>query len=270
VDSVTRKKWFFTKPTSRKNVLEIPKGYRSGFEKKQIDCIEYHGLDESDERDIFQRVQLGMSLSSAEKQKAIMSPWTLWFDDLVQKYVSGDGIPHYINWNTKRERDFQCIGLLVMVCYYLPEYKGAVPAKLKDFIASPEQVGSVFKGHVQTVLSIFHTLVANPEFNNVITAAATLLAPIEFVFIGALISHSKLHASAELAGMVYQFRSYVRKQHKDIRMNESVSRTMYNWIMDPNNVSADPERFESITFSPKKRKRDRLNDDDDYRPGRDD
>jgi len=268
VDPITRRKWYFTKPQSKTSQLEIPANFKSRFEKKQITCIEYYDLNDETERDIFQRVQLGMSLSSAEKQKAIYSPWTVWFDELVTTYVSQeDGIPSYIKWNTKRERDFQCIALLVMVCYYLPDFHSATPSKLKTFIATPELPSDAFKAHIRQVLSIFQTLVSTSEFRTVIEAASPILAPIEFVYVGALISQVKVHASAGLAGMIYQFRNHIRSIHKDIRMNDRLSKSMYDYIIKLN-VPAGLEEAESVVTPSKKRRRG-ARDDDEYRPGRD-
>jgi len=271
MDSVTGKRWFFTKPQSKKNLLEIPPQFKSRFEKKQLTCIEYHNLNDETERDIFQRVQLGMSLSSAEKQKAILSPWTIWFDELVTTYVSQeDGIPSYIKWNTKRERDFQCVGILVLVCYYLPDFESATPSKLKKFISSPEEPSDAFKAHVRQVLSIFQALVSTPEYRTVIEAASPILAPIEFVYVGALISKAQIHASAGLAGMIYQFRNHVRSLHRDIRMNDSVSRTMWKYIAELNVPAALVETESTVTPSRKRRRGAPADDDEEYRPGRDD
>lgn len=50
---------------SKANVLSD--SARNRFSREQINIIEYTDLTEEQERDMFQRVQLGMSLSPAEK-----------------------------------------------------------------------------------------------------------------------------------------------------------------------------------------------------------
>jgi hypothetical protein len=155
-----------------------------------------------------------------------------------------------------------------MVCYYFPHYEAAIPSKLKNFVTSPEEPSATFKNHIQTVLSIFQALVSQEEYKLVIEAKWPVLAPIEFVYIGALISKAAVHACAGLAGMIYQFRSTVRSKHKDIRLNDSVARTMFTYI-DNLVIPAELTETESTTFSPSRKRRRGL-DDDDYRPGRDD
>lgn len=43
---------------------------REKFSQININCIEYHNLDEERERDMFQRVQMGVTLTPAEKVRA--------------------------------------------------------------------------------------------------------------------------------------------------------------------------------------------------------
>jgi len=43
----------------------LPEKYRKLFANKQIVCVEYIDLSDADEREIFQRVQLGMALTPA-------------------------------------------------------------------------------------------------------------------------------------------------------------------------------------------------------------
>jgi hypothetical protein len=155
-----------------------------------------------------------------------------------------------------------------MVCYYLPEFEAATPAKLKNFITSPEVPNSAFKSHIQTVLSIFQALVANHEFRTVITSASPIIAPVEFIYIGALISKLNIPASSELAGSIYNFRSAIRREYKDIRMNDKVSKSMYAYIDKHNPVTIESTQSDT-TSSPRKRRRS-TRDDDEYRPGRDD
>ncbi|KAF5334735.1 hypothetical protein D9758_016901 [Tetrapyrgos nigripes] len=45
----------------------LPQQYRDSFAGKYIVCVEYTNLTDTDEREIYQRVQLGMALTSAEK-----------------------------------------------------------------------------------------------------------------------------------------------------------------------------------------------------------
>ena len=52
---------------------------------------EYRDLKRCDERDIFQRVQMGVALSAPEKLQAISSPWADWIRVLNKKYFDSWG-----------------------------------------------------------------------------------------------------------------------------------------------------------------------------------
>ena len=56
-----------------KNIL--PSSIREEFDKKDILCCEYLDLTEIQEREIFQRVQLGIPLTAAEKVRATTGVW---------------------------------------------------------------------------------------------------------------------------------------------------------------------------------------------------
>ncbi|KAG7442576.1 uncharacterized protein BT62DRAFT_935881 [Guyanagaster necrorhizus] len=61
-----RKYWYRDHPGvpgKQKNIL--PESLRRIFANKQIVCVEYSDLTDDGERDIFQRVQLGVALTPA-------------------------------------------------------------------------------------------------------------------------------------------------------------------------------------------------------------
>ena len=72
------KAWWFKDPKTGgkargKNVL--PEKARQEFEGLEILCMEYKGLRQSKEIELFQRVQEGKSLTAAESLKATVGPW---------------------------------------------------------------------------------------------------------------------------------------------------------------------------------------------------
>jgi len=88
-DPVTKKMWWYTTSDKhRPNRLEVPEKFKQIFAEKKITCgsqleafhiffsntntsVEYHDLTPAAERDIFQRVQLGMSLTAAGRSQSI-------------------------------------------------------------------------------------------------------------------------------------------------------------------------------------------------------
>lgn len=53
----------------------LPKAVKDHFAKKSLLCCEYMDLSETQEREIFQRVQLGIPLTKAEAFRATMGVW---------------------------------------------------------------------------------------------------------------------------------------------------------------------------------------------------
>ncbi|KDQ29388.1 hypothetical protein PLEOSDRAFT_1096601 [Pleurotus ostreatus PC15] len=116
-NEMTKKKWWWKsgiKPESRKILPRLEKDI---FEKIELHCVEYEHLDQMTEREIFQRVQLGVALTAAEKLQAIASPWSEWINSLRSKHILIDnGLSVLLAWDTSRARDFQNIAQIVYCC----------------------------------------------------------------------------------------------------------------------------------------------------------
>jgi hypothetical protein len=66
-----------------------------------------------------ERVQLGVSLSAAEKLQAIAGPWSSWIGELVKKYVmEEDTLAKKLrDWDTTRAKPFQALIALIQLTY---------------------------------------------------------------------------------------------------------------------------------------------------------
>ncbi|KAK7049388.1 hypothetical protein VNI00_005989 [Paramarasmius palmivorus] len=106
--------WYKDNPgkTGRKTLL--PDKYKTIFANKQVVCVEYGELRESDERDIFRRVQLGMALTPAEKLQSIATPRANFIRELLEKYNTEDTLgTSKISWDRERARDFHVFASVV-------------------------------------------------------------------------------------------------------------------------------------------------------------
>ena len=63
------------RPVKKANRKLLPESLKEEFRNKDLLCCEYIDLTESQEREIFQRVQLGMALTGAEAFKATTGKW---------------------------------------------------------------------------------------------------------------------------------------------------------------------------------------------------
>lgn len=165
--------------------------------------VEYHDLAPGTEREIFQRVQLGMTLTAAgmlflvkligahtapEKLQAISSPWAEWIADLHIRHVnSEDGLAKVLEWDTKRGRDFQCIAQMVYCCGSLPDQALPTAQKLERWLSRVDRPGDGFKSHIVDALNTFWHIASTPELNAAFHRVEKRVAPVEFVFIGTTI-----------------------------------------------------------------------------------
>lgn len=120
IDPKTKRKYFFRdEPVVKKQ--GIPLKYRKVFEDSQITVVEYSNLNAGHEREMFARVQMGMTLSAAEKLKAQPGEWASFFREMASKYMKEkddeDNPMLGSIVDTKRGNDYKCIiqfGLIVI------------------------------------------------------------------------------------------------------------------------------------------------------------
>lgn len=162
----------------------------------------YKNLTPTQEREIFQRVQLGMPLTSAgtrpsptipfishhapaEKLQASDSPMATWIALLSRKSLtSEDGLSTRISVDLKRGRDFQSLAQLVYCCYGIPDRRVPSAQKLDEWISQPIEPTHEFKNAMNGVLATFWYLADEARFNKGFVRFKERVAPVEFVFIG--------------------------------------------------------------------------------------
>ncbi|KAF8197071.1 hypothetical protein BJ912DRAFT_97097 [Pholiota molesta] len=122
-DATTNRKAYYTSPSGAKRKL-IPDAMRSNFKNKQITCVEYEDLTGEQEREIFQRVQLGVTLAPADRLPAINGPYANLVRTLRRRIETTEGFELYLNWGAARGKDFQALAQIV---YLIP--MGKKPTK---------------------------------------------------------------------------------------------------------------------------------------------
>ncbi|KAF9466669.1 hypothetical protein BDZ94DRAFT_127231 [Collybia nuda] len=223
----------------------LPEKYRRLFANKQIVCVEYQDITDSDEREIFQRVQLGMALTPAEKLQVINTPRAVFIRELQAAYLkeenglAGDAL----EWDRGRGSDFRCLAQSVFcIQKFGPSMKSAGSIlQLEKWLSETEEFDSTFKARVQDGFRVFLDLVLDKKLNKVFKKHAKI-SPIEFILISLLVTvHKDNFSKAELSTAIGTMRDDVRDTHVDIRMNDRVARTMLQFIrqMKPSKVAGD-------------------------------
>ncbi|KAI0699490.1 hypothetical protein C8T65DRAFT_659370 [Cerioporus squamosus] len=228
-DNVTNKKYWY-KPAAGETRLILPKPLMQAFANKQITCIEYDGLHDDEEREIFQRVQLGVALTAAERMQAIPGPWPSLIRE-AQAIILGDGgFGEDLDWGHDRGRDFQCLATIIFLIDGQPTttFPGAV--KLEKWLQTSKPVPQKTRKAVLETFHIFVALVKDKKYK-VAFQKPWRVSPVEFSMIGLLIFLNKDKFSfVQLSNAIWQLRADVRKYHDDVRANSKVTKTMFGFL----------------------------------------
>ncbi|KIM74460.1 hypothetical protein PILCRDRAFT_828156 [Piloderma croceum F 1598] len=225
-DSLTNQKLWYKQVGNTKRKL-LPKQYMQQFAYKQITCVEYETISPDQEREIFQRVQLGVALTPAERMQAITGPWPTLIREIQQELLGESGFDGQLDWGHARGRDFQC---LTSIVYLIDKPKAAIPGaqQLEKWLQETNPVPAKFRHEIFDTFRIFGTLVR--KFGSTFHKP-TKVAPVEFVIIGVLIHMYRLKLSlTQLSSAIEKMRADVRAKHIDIRQNNKVTKTMLDFI----------------------------------------
>ncbi|KAG9312693.1 hypothetical protein JVU11DRAFT_7111 [Chiua virens] len=261
--------------SDRKQLL--PERYRRLFANKQVVCIEYQDLPDSDEREIFQAsiVYLtGMSHTDVARPSEYNSGWPSppqvvntpmsSFVRKIQAEYFSMGSPldaEGFDWDRSRGGDFRCItqalyviakypstfslGAIVQLEKWLHKptikpYKRTTKKKVvDDDVEDDLSQDEAYLERVHSTFATFSKLVGDMSYHPFFLRPEWRVSPIEFVMMCLLISVEKDRMTLpELATKIGELRAHVRNEHMDIRMNNRVATTMFDFIKQISNSSS--------------------------------
>lgn len=191
--------------------MMLPDSYKREFNNKQLATserlsyigmqetlkryflAEYTGIDDRNEREIFERVQLGMALTPAERLQGLDTPWAIWVRALVLKHLVSkpsdveQSLGEYIKLNSTRGKAFQSMMGAVWCIHNLPNYSafsGLQANPIKKLLEGNIGPEPRFMTLVDEVFAAFLHIAQTPEYNMAFTQLKQRVAPIEFVYIG--------------------------------------------------------------------------------------
>ncbi|KAJ6485138.1 hypothetical protein C8R47DRAFT_980663 [Mycena vitilis] len=261
-----KQQYYFTCPDSAKSTrLQLPEDVKEVFCQKTVTCVEYTDLPASLEREIFMRVQMGMSLTTAEKLAAIDSPWAEWISTLESKHISVEGgLSEVLNWDTSRGREFQNVAHFVYCCDSYPDENVPTAPKMEKWLSRVDPPNEQFRSNIDQALDEFGRIASDPTLSMGFTRINKRIAPVEFVFIGVLIYVLRRATPIERAQAIYHLRTDIREEFLDIRLNTKVGAGLWRLIR---HLKESPTT--SITGAPtpsKRKRRISQESDDDYHP----
>ncbi|KAM6499060.1 hypothetical protein JOM56_004568 [Amanita muscaria] len=235
-DPLTGEKlWYKDVGQSKRPKRLLPEKYRRLFANKQIVCVEYHDITDQDEREIFQRVQLGMALTPAEKLQVVNSPRAQFVRELQLAYLKEEGTglnTSSLDWDRSRGVDFRCLAQAVYVIdKYSSNFKTSPTiVQLEKYLSDEATPFASFKKKITDTFDIFVLLVHEKTMKSVFKKPAKV-SPIELILIVVLIAVCKDKMSlSEVGAAIGGMRDDVRSYHADIRMNTKVTKTMMDYI----------------------------------------
>ncbi|KAF9519137.1 hypothetical protein BS47DRAFT_1388281 [Hydnum rufescens UP504] len=233
----SKNKYYFTSSRHRKARLELPLNLKEMFMQKPLTCVEYRNLSEMEERDMFQRVQLGMPLKEGEKLQSIGSEWAAWIGTICRKFVEvEDGLQDVLDWGTDRGKGFQCVAAVVAHIHSLPEFSYKSYSQLDKFLREPGKPSTNFQAKIDHVFSTLTAIASTPSFPSLkrhpFAKGTPRVAPVEFYMICVLIYLLREENNAVIALEIQNLRTETRKVHTDIRSNNRVVGTMWQICND--------------------------------------
>ncbi|TXT06053.1 hypothetical protein VHUM_03526 [Vanrija humicola] len=224
--------WYTKYGSGQKGGQLLPASLKRKFDNIAMQVVEYDNIDSDKQRDIFQRVQLGVALSAPEKLQALGGPWSAWITELQKKYITADGAlaSHLANFDVSRARAFQNVLAYVMLAF--ENKSGTHPTNNTEatFLGRTDMPERAFKKRVEMALGMFNEI-AEVYYDTAFGDTEKRVAPVEFQFIAYLI-FSRMNALSlkRLAREISKMRAYIRKEHVDVRSNSKVFATAWDYV----------------------------------------
>ncbi|KAI0337285.1 hypothetical protein BDW22DRAFT_1383871 [Trametopsis cervina] len=242
----SHEKYFFKHLPDRKEKGRLlPQRYKKIFENKQIVCMEYGDLSDSNEREVFQRVQLGMALTPAEKLQAVHSDLSIFIHDLQHQYVN-DRLADRLDWETARGSDFRCLCTVVYLLDKNSMMTSPGVSSIHKWLVDAEQPSDHFMEGIHQTFKVFTWLAEDKEcskcFNLEKDGKKLKVSPLEFVASAILIhQHKSKFTLFQLSEAIKKMRQDVRRAEQDIRLNSRCMKITMTFVknLKPSQLSAD-------------------------------
>ncbi|PPQ65056.1 hypothetical protein CVT26_015752 [Gymnopilus dilepis] len=206
----TNKKLYFTSPPGTRRKI-IPEGLRQSFCNKQIACYEYEGVTTEQEREIFQRVQLGVALGPAERLAAINGPYAdlvrhmkniiinfrpnstsgTYSDSDTETAESSRPLANFLDWGAANGRNFMALASMLYLFVHgsSPSNTKSEPSyqRLNTFLSQPmsdEPKFAKLKGAVDRTITAFCQILVDDFLGACFAGEISVL---EFVMTGYLL-----------------------------------------------------------------------------------
>ncbi|KAG8702375.1 hypothetical protein FRC09_004769 [Ceratobasidium sp. 395] len=245
--------FYFKQADGTKAVRLLPEPLRKQFRNKTLVCIEYRELSPVHEREMFQRVQLGMALTTGEQLQSFDGPMAQFVHRIHAELFEKAHIETEMNLAIERGRGFQNLVQTIACIARLPEYVHATYPQQTKLLQcqgmSPEAI-RVIQSKSERALRLLKNIASDAQlcasaFS--LPARATRNSPVEFCFSVLLIAMRMDEpgvGQAQLAQAIGMMRAAMRAIHVDMRSNSNVAMSFWNYL---NGKHQEPSQVGSST-----------------------
>ncbi|TFK71420.1 hypothetical protein BDN72DRAFT_457328 [Pluteus cervinus] len=225
-DVYTGKKTWFVNKDGKKNKKVILEARRKNFEKIQICFNEYDNLTMEQQRDVFQRIQNGMSLTPAERMKSLNGP----VPDLVRRFL----FKHEPIFGPKPgaaqfKSVAQILFMIVSSPVHYPSKRSTMSSKpiegevsvaqIERFLQKPPRITKVHEKILSEVMDILGILSSDSEYNAPFLTKPEP-TPLDYVLAAHLIHTKRTRMSLkQLSSLFSSVRKETRKQSRGAKVS---------------------------------------------------
>ncbi|KAF8599822.1 hypothetical protein BDV93DRAFT_559964 [Ceratobasidium sp. AG-I] len=194
------------------------------FDERHIVVYEFKGMTEAMERETFNRLQLGVVLTSAERIRAIGTGAVSKVQKLTDTYLSGGGsIAKKLAVKTRRAQNFMLVAQVVYMVKSTPDYDQATTNKVEKFLRSGAlntRVGQMTESGFRRL----SRLLCSPDNVDEITSIHKgPVAPVEFVHMCLVCALRPEWRDGQLLNLIIAMLTFIRKNHQDVRSNSNLA-----------------------------------------------
>ena len=267
----TGRKFWYKEDLAMGKTPALTAAQRRKFDNEQLTVVEFEGLDHETERDMFSRVQMGVTLSSAEKLGAHLGPWPDFIRQMVKRFI--DPTPSLVHDEegkvmllVNRGKDYLFMAQMALLIGHAHDDRYVPTAHVIDTflkVHAKEQPSRTLRQNMQRTLERYVALANHRRYGACIKPEIKLnrlgrplskpLSPAEFVYIAFLIFKFPDASVSQLYRLVQGLKADVRSQFKDVLFNTNVASVMRRYI-NLARVEPEPESISAQNGSPRNKR----------------
>ncbi|KDN45199.1 hypothetical protein RSAG8_05114, partial [Rhizoctonia solani AG-8 WAC10335] len=224
--------YYFQQLDPSKHCRLLPDNLKRQFRNKTMICVEYRDLSGAALRDIFQRVQMGMALTTGETFQSYDGPVAKFIHKMHTQLFEENQLDVFLRLAIGRGRGFQGLARTIACVAKLPDYVHPSQVQQTKLLQKPsltEEENHRILRKSEKALNIIWDIASDERLRErafPLPARTSRTSPVEFCFSTLLVAiqMDRLDIStSQLAERIGDMNSAMRALHTDMRSNDKVS-----------------------------------------------